>query len=331
MESALSCPYLLLENSNGKSEVRLGEGDFWKLGRNSKCLIEIKDEAISRNHAMIQLADEQYFFIDLGSQNGSFVNERRVSTPVALKNGDCISVGRTRIIFRNPHLPAANRPPSLTDYGSTQQIFAQQLVTVLVVDIRDYTVLTHQIDQHVLCQVIGTWFSDAERIMKKFGSTVQKYIGDAVMALWVHKEPEDEQTDILQILSALAEFIGATNQLSERFGLTGKLRVGAGLSTGVAAVGSPGKADLTALGDSVNAAFRLEKATKDLATDVVLGQVSFDSLRSLPKSAEYFQTHEVKLKGYEGLVKTWAISFPQLAGFLRHLGRTDAPLQVPGR
>jgi len=320
MDSAASCPYLVLENSNDQREVRLSDGDVWKLGRNPKCTIEIRDEAISRNHAMIQLSEEEYLFIDLGSQNGSFVNERRVSTPVVLKNGDRISLGRTKIVFRNPRQPAANRPPSFGDYSPTQPIFAHHLVTVLVVDIRDYTVLTNQIDQTVLCQVIGTWFSDAERIMKKFGSTVQKYIGDAVMTLWVHQAPEPEQSDILKIFRALVEFIEATQRLSERFGLDPRLRIGAGLNTGVAAVGSPGTADLTALGDSVNAAFRLEKATKELATDLVLGQTSFDSLRSLPKVGEYFQAHELKLKGYESPVTGWAISFPQLAGFMQQSG-----------
>jgi len=76
--------------------------------------------------------------------------------------------------------------------------------------------------------------------------------------------------------------------LRERFELPNEVRIGAGLNTGTAAVGNPGSAqvmDFTALGDTVNAAFRLETASKELKTDVVLGQPTFDYIKALPAFA----------------------------------------------
>ena len=313
-------PCVMFDGPDGRHEQPLDSGDVWKLGRSPKCNIELKDNTISRTHAMIQRAETgEFYFIDLGSQNGSFVNDRRVSTPVALADKDRISVGRTVIIFRNPQQTELNRPPSLADIGSTRQIFAQRLVTVLVMDIRNYTELTNTIAQSVLCQMIGNWFREAERIMQKYGSNVQKYIGDAVMALWVHEAVGQERQDVLKVLQALKEFAELNAQLTERFELPQQLRTGAGVNTGAAAVGSPGTGELTALGDTVNAAFRLEKGTKDLKTDVLVGQVTFDCLRHLREAVAYFEPHEIELKGYTTPVKTWATSFPKLTQFLQEV------------
>lgn len=308
---------LALENSDEPRKLPLDQRDVWKLGRSAKCSIELKDDTVSRNHAMIQRGENgEYYLIDLGSQNGSFVNNRRVSTPVALTNGDSISVGKSRIVFHDPAQGPGKKRSSISDFCSTRQIFAHRLVTVLVVDIRDYTVLTNAIDQSVLCQVIGGWFRDAERIMQKYGSAVQKYIGDAVMALWVHQTANRERREALQILQALREFQEATEQLNHQFNLPQRLRMGAGLNTGAAVVGSPGTGDLTAMGDSVNVAFRLEAATKDLRTDLIVGDVTHDYLKDLPGWAEYFSQSEVMLKGHETPVTIWATSFTQLAQFL---------------
>jgi adenylate cyclase len=311
-----------LEEPGGSREISLDAADVWKLGRSDKCEIAIQDETISRTHALIQRSDMgEYCFIDMGSRNGSFVNDRRVSTPVVLRNGDRISLGKTRMIFRDPTGIPRGSTPAQTG-GVTQVFFAQCLVSVLVVDIRDYTVLAKAIDQSVLCQVVGSWFGEADRIMQKYGSSAQKYIGDAVMALWVHRTKGQEQREILQVLRALTEFAEATTGLRENFGLPSELRIGAGLNTGSAVLGNPGThqvMDFTALGDTVNAAFRLETATKELATDIVLGKNTFDYLRSLPTSTHHFGAVEVKLKGYDAPAQTWSISFARLGAFLKNL------------
>jgi adenylate cyclase len=270
---------------------------------------------------MIQRSGAEYCFIDMGSRNGSFVNDRRVSTPVVLRNGDRITLGKTSMVFRDPSgVPRGSTPAQLE--AATQVFFTQCLVSILVVDIRDYTALAKAIDQSVLCQVVGSWFGEANRIMHKYGSSAQKYIGDAVMALWVHGIKGQEQQEILQVLHALSEFAEITAGLRERFGLASELRIGAGLNTGSAAVGNPGThqvMDFTAVGVTVNAAFRLETATKELASDVVLGKNTFEYLRPLPASTQAFVAAQVKLKGYDAPADTRSTSFARLGEFLRKI------------
>jgi adenylate cyclase len=320
LQSTPPLAHLVLEAPGENREISLDAVDVWKLGRSDKCEIVIQDEMISRTHAMIQRTDiGEYCFIDMGSRNGSFVNDRRVSIPVLLRSGDRISIGQTRIIFQDPSgVPRGSTP--LQTGGITQVFFAQRLVSVLVVDIRDYTGLTRAIDQSVLCQVVGSWFGEADHIMRRYGSSAQKYIGDAVMALWLHQTHGQEQREILQSLSAVAEFAEATARLRQRFGLPAELLIGAGLNTGSAAVGNPGTRqvmDFTALGDSVNAAFRLETATKELGADILLGKNTFNYLRPLPASTQYFAAADINLKGYDVAAQTWSITFAQLGEFLK--------------
>src|SRR5690348_3241230 len=74
MSFSSAVPYLICDCPDGRRDLRLESGAVWRLGRNPNCSIELKDETISRNHAMIQRADNgEFLFIDLGSQNGSFV------------------------------------------------------------------------------------------------------------------------------------------------------------------------------------------------------------------------------------------------------------------
>jgi adenylate cyclase len=89
------------------------------------------------------------------------------------------------------------------------------------------------------------------------------------------------------------------------------LRIGAGVNTGPAIVGG---SEYTALGDTVNAAFRLEAATKQIGFGVALGERTFAELALGPHSP--FSRRQVELKGYEGPSTAWGISFESLFGFL---------------
>ncbi|HEY2017870.1 MAG TPA: adenylate/guanylate cyclase domain-containing protein, partial [Bryobacteraceae bacterium] len=146
-------------------------------------------------------------------------------------------------------------------------------------------------------------------------SWAQKYIGDAVMAVWVHDDPTRVQADLLRTLRAIHEINAATAEISNTLPLPGPLRIGAGVNTGPAIIGGT---EYTALGDTVNAAFRLEAATKGLGLGVALGERTFTEL-ALPVSTPFVR-REVELKGYEALSTAWAISFVDLQNFLRARG-----------
>jgi adenylate cyclase len=84
------------------------------------------------------------------------------------------------------------------------------------------------------------------------------------------------------------------------------------VNTGLAILGGT---DFTALGDTVNAAFRLESATKGIGLGVALGERTHNELAVQVRSS--FVRREVELKGYDGASIAWAISFEALQEMLR--------------
>ena len=132
------------------------------------------------------------------------------------------------------------------------------------------------------------------------------------MAVWVHDRPEQVGADVLRVLRAVSEINAATAEISETLALPAPLRIGAGVSTGPAILGGT---EFIALGDTVNAAFRLESATKGIGLGVAVGERTYHELAVPARSS--FARREVKLKGYEGASIAWAISFEALQEMLR--------------
>lgn len=319
MAEPLPAPFLKFEDGD-RREIPLISGNVWKIGRTEQNAVVLLDDSVSRNHAIIQHEGGDFYLIDMGSRNGSFVNGRRLTAPLALRDGDRLSFGEARLCFRNPAQEAAACASSdATARGQTIAFFKQDKVSILVVDIRGFTVLAQKIDAEVLTRLVSTWFAEVDRIVHHYGGVAQKHIGDAVMAIWTHAAQGDEHVEILRILRAVAEIARMTGRLHEPFDLAEPMRIGAGVNTGLAALGNTGAggtSDFTAIGDSVNVAFRLESATKDLGADLVLGASTFDYLSRWPSAVTHFRSSEANLKGYDAPVKTWHISFASLSDFL---------------
>jgi adenylate cyclase len=331
-----SVAYLTIQNSQGQLRLPLTGRSTWNIGRADECHVVIKDGWISRNHAMIQRTeDAEYYLIDVGSRNGTFVNGRRVTIPVLLQSNDCISFGQsasapeqTSISFTSP-LQKQQKPTNWlgqaqnADLSATIELNEQRLITVLVMDIRDFTKMTREMDEALLSKMIGSWFRDAGTIIQKHGSKVDKYIGDAVMAVWIHATNQPEGKDIVHVCLALCELWKMTQKLQTQFPVPFPLRVGAGVNTGYAMVGNKGtsdRPDYTPLGDTVNAAFRLESSTKEIHQDIAMGEVTHDWFhKTLADLQTPFRQYRVELKGYEQLATTYACSFESLDHFLADL------------
>lgn len=306
-------PFLLLESSGRR--FPLDRGQSWAIGRGDGCAVMLDSRSVSRLHALIQRKDGGgYSLVDLGSRNGSFVNARRVSLPLLLNDKDRLVFGDQELIYRNPL--ASNTVSEVREISTrnmpTTALHTHSLTTIVVVDIRDFTPLARQVPESLLSQTIGTWFLRSGQIAQRQGSMAQKYIGDAVMAVWVHDHPESIGGDLVRALRAIAEINAATTEISRSLPLPAPLRIGAGVNTGPAIVGG---SEYTALGDTVNAAFRLEAATKQIGLGVALGERTFAELGLAPGSP--FSRREVELKGYDGFSTAWGISFESLVEFLR--------------
>jgi adenylate cyclase len=315
-------PYLVLKTESGQRHLSLLGSNCWTIGRSDDNNFVLPDRWISRNHAMLQCMETgEFYLIDLGSRNGSFVNGRRVSVPVTLHNGDMLTFGQTELKFFCPSTDPLSHSHSgdSHDFTATASLHVRRLISVMVVDIRDYTVMTRQLDEKLLSEVIGTWFKHVGEIIGAHGSWVDKYIGDAVMAVWIHGTQEVETKEMLQITKAISALHKMTSELHKKYPLPVPVRVGAGVNTGYAMVGNTGSADrpdYTALGDTVNAAFRFETSTKQLGLDIAIGETTYNHLTKAGANDKTFRRYSVMMKGYDTPLETFACTFSDLDRFL---------------
>ena len=183
----------------------------------------------------------------------------------------------------------------------------------MVADIRGFTALAQRLNPETLPKITGALFREAGNVLRNRGAWGQKYIGDAVMAVWLHADSAERE--IVDIMAALASLADIAAGLQSQFRLEQPIRIGVGLSSGVASLGNQGSAaapDFTALGDTVNRAFRLESATKDVGWDVALGQDTYGLIGSLASVRDIFQPRMLQLKGYAEPVTAWGARFDAL-------------------
>jgi class 3 adenylate cyclase/tetratricopeptide (TPR) repeat protein/type II secretory pathway predicted ATPase ExeA len=137
---------------------------------------------------------------------------------------------------------------------------ARKVVTVLFADVSGFTALGEQLDPESLQQLMGRWFRETQRIIERHHGTVEKYMGDAVMA--VFGVPVVHEDDAVRAARAALEMretlVELNDELARRWGV--RLEIHTGLNTGEVVVGSAPGGDLSTVGDAVNVAQRLEAA-----------------------------------------------------------------------
>jgi len=151
-------------------------------------------------------------------------------------------------------------------------------ITVMFSDIRGFTTISEKLDAQELALFLNQYLSDMTKIVFERRGTLDKYIGDAVMAFW-GAPIEDEEHAALACQTALA-MMKRIHELQVEWKAAGKppLDIGIGLNTGVASVGNMGSTlryGYTALGDSVNLSSRLEGLNKDYGTHILVNETTY--------------------------------------------------------
>jgi len=154
----------------------------------------------------------------------------------------------------------------------------KQPVTVLFSDIRGFTTMTENSDADKLVAQLNEYFRDMVGSVLQNNGTLQKFIGDAIMAVWgdtISKgNAEDAHgavTTALQMRAALTKLNADWKSNTDR----SKFSIGIGVNHGeviVGNIGHPQRMEFTVLGDGVNLAARLESATKQFHTDILIGE-----------------------------------------------------------
>ena len=156
-------------------------------------------------------------------------------------------------------------------------------VTVLFSDIRGFTTISEKLDAQELAGLLNVYLTDMTKIIFRHQGTLDKYIGDAVMAIW--GAPFDAPDHAAKCCDAAVEMLSKLTDLQKDWRARGypHLDIGIGINTGIASVGNMGSAlrhGYTAMGDSVNLASRLEGLNKEYGTRIVISESTRREIRS---------------------------------------------------
>ncbi len=154
-------------------------------------------------------------------------------------------------------------------------------ITILFSDIRGFTSLSENLAPEDLVALLHDYLNPMSNIIIRYGGTIDKYIGDAIMALFGAPLALPDHAR-LACRTAL-DMAAAMRDLAQQWAATGRpqFRIGVGINSGVAAVGNMGSDrlfDYTAIGDNVNLASRLEGLNKYYGSDILLSEATVLSL-----------------------------------------------------
>ena len=184
---------------------------------------------------------------------------------------------------------------------------SRRRMTVLFSDIRGFTSMSEKMEPEEVVAFLREYLTEMTEAVFHHGGTVDKYIGDAIMALY--NVPFEASDHAAQAVRTALEFQRRLAPLAERFATKhrGTLACGVGINTGDAVVGTIGsqqRLEYTAIGDTINLGSRLESITKDFNVPVVISEATWLEIKDL------FETRylgEVTVKGKEIPVKIYTV------------------------
>jgi class 3 adenylate cyclase/tetratricopeptide (TPR) repeat protein len=165
-------------------------------------------------------------------------------------------------------------------------------VTIVFSDLKGSTAMGEKLDSEAVREVMSRYFDEMRAALERHGGTVEKYIGDAIMA--VFGLPRVHEDDALRAVRAAAEMrdhLAALNdELEERWGVTVGNRTG--VNTGEVVAGDPTTGQRLVTGDTVNTAARLEQAAP--TSQVLLGDTTYRLVRH---AVEVEEVEPIEAKG----------------------------------
>jgi adenylate cyclase len=157
-------------------------------------------------------------------------------------------------------------------------------LTIIFCDLQNFTGVAEQLNPKQLTRLLNEYFTVMTEILFKHGATIDKYIGDSIMAFW--GAPIAQEDPEIQSVLAAIEMDTAIRRLSEKFvkqGWPGPT-MGIGINTGTVNVGNMGskyRITYTAVGDAVNLAARLEKLTRKYQVPIIISEFTRNGLRGI--------------------------------------------------
>jgi len=202
--------------------------------------------------------------------------------------------------------------------GSLELGGTRKNATIFFSDIRSFTAISERLAPEAVVEFLNAYMTRMVDCIEKTGGVVDKFIGDAIMAVW--GAPVSQGTprdDALQAIRAL--FMMRESLIEFNHGRGGEekpiIRIGCGVNTGPCVAGQIGslkRMEYTVIGDAVNLASRIEALNKPLGTDILLSQSTYDLVKDRVKVQ---RMPAIKVKGKTGELAIYAlINFKDAAG-----------------
>ena len=171
------------------------------------------------------------------------------------------------------------------------------VVTVLFSDIRGFTRISEQLSAEEVSVILNEYFTEIEPIISKYNGVINKFIGDAVMAIF--GEPIQDINHAKNAVLCANEMLKAVDKLRDKWLFEGKPRIdiGIGINTGEAFVGNIGsekRLEYTVIGDTVNVASRIESYNKVYKTNFLISSSTYEQVSSI---ADVIKISEVQIRG----------------------------------
>ncbi len=157
------------------------------------------------------------------------------------------------------------------------------VVTVLFSDIRGFTSMSEKMSAQEVSQLLNEYFSEMEPIVTKYNGIINKFIGDAIMA--VFGEPIQDENHPMNAVMCGYEMLKKVQELDEKWQSENKpvINIGVGINTGevfVGNIGSEKRMEYTVIGDTVNLASRLESYNKTYKTQILISSSTYEAAKN---------------------------------------------------
>ena len=218
----------------------------------------------------------------------------------------------------------ASNPEAINLKGESREM------TVLFSDIRGFTNISEGLDPQQLTKLMNEFLTPMTKIIHEHRGTIDKYMGDAIMAFWGAPLPDSNHAQ--QALNAALAMNAGLTEINKKFAIKNlpQIKMGFGLNTGNMVVGNMGSSfrmAYTIMGDSVNLGSRIEGLTKNYGVDIIVSEY----VKAQVSAMVYRELDKVRVKGkdvavtiYEPLGKPEQVSSQTLSELVKYQSALQA-------
>ena len=191
------------------------------------------------------------------------------------------------------------------------EVGSEEDLSILFSDIRGFTSISEAVSANRVVEMLNHYFSAMTAVIFGQRSTIDKFIGDAIMAFWGAPIREAQHADLA--LTAAIEMCRRLEEVNRWLAENGypPTQIGIGINSGKVILGNIGsvqKLDYTVIGDNVNLSSRLERLTKQYGVAIIISEQTYEKLHSPPPC---YLLDRVRVKGKQAPIRIYTPIFDQ--------------------